>query len=98
MTATADTTHKVGLDEALAWVTTVVDDLHHRACALERLVDSGLRCQAEADSGAESDGRPAVATVRVDRAAWFAAVDAAKTPRPKFPDIDPEAAAAAPPG
>jgi hypothetical protein len=73
----------------MAWVTTVVDDLHHRACALERLVNSSLSQDAVAGSAAEGDGHPAVATVRVDRAAWFIAVDAAMTPRPEFPGTAP---------
>jgi hypothetical protein len=78
----------------MAWVTTVVDDLHHRACALERLVDSSLSQAADAGSAAEGDGHPTVVTVRVDRAAWFTAVDAAMTPRPEFPGTT----KAAPPG
>jgi basic membrane lipoprotein Med (substrate-binding protein (PBP1-ABC) superfamily) len=74
-------TQNVGPDEQLTWLTAAFHDLHHRATALERLVDSGLRLVG---SVAQGDG-PAVVTVRVDRDAWFTAVDAATTPRPEFP-------------
>jgi hypothetical protein len=83
-------TQTMGLDEQMTWVNTVIEDLHQRACALERLVDSGLQ---RVGFVAEGDG-PAVVTVRVDRTAWFTAVDIAMTPRPEFPGTT----KAAPPG
>lgn len=80
-------THNVGLEKRLTWVKTVIEDLHQRACALEQLVDSSLRVCTE-DGSTASDGPPA-ATVRVDRRAWFIAVDAATAPRPRFPSSPP---------
>jgi hypothetical protein len=86
VTGAASTTRtKPGLDEQLNWLYTAYRDLHDRAAALEHFISTAHSWRVEADCAPDSDGAPTILTVRVDRDAWFAAVNAAQAPRPAFP-------------
>jgi hypothetical protein len=71
--------------ELLDWVRAAFMDLDRRAHVLERLVTSTRSWPAQ-EPEADTDR---VITIRVDRDAWFAAVQAAARRRPPFPGGDP---------
>lgn len=85
MNAVADappaTQNQTCTDEQLTWARAAYLDLHHRAEALDNLIATTHSWNPVDDGGAA----PTVLTVRVDRDAWFIAVDAALTPRPAPP-------------